>query len=83
MAVTLRLRRMGKKKQPFYRIVATDHRMPTDGRFLEIVGTYDPLKKPAKVELKPDRIRSWIDKGAVLSDTVRSILRRHGFFKKV
>ncbi len=82
MAVTLRLRRMGKKKHPFYRIVAADHRMPTDGRFLEIVGTYDPLPRPAKIELKKDRVKVWLDQGAQPSDTVRSILRKHGFFKK-
>ncbi len=83
MAVTLRLRRVGKKKHPFYRIVAADHQMPTDGRFLENVGTYDPLKHPAKVDLKADRVKVWLDKGATPSDTVRSILRRQGFFKKV
>lgn len=82
MAVTLRLRRMGKKKQPFYRIVAADQRMPTDGRFLEIVGTYDPLRNPAKVDLKTERVKEWLSKGAQPTDTVRSILRRHGFFKK-
>lgn len=80
--VILRLRRMGKKKQPFFRIVACEKGMPTDGRFLEIVGTYDPLRKPAKVDLKPDRVKVWLNKGAEPSDTVRSILRRHGFFKK-
>lgn len=82
MAVRLRLRRVGKKKKPFYRIVAADQRMPTDGRFLENVGTYDPLQNPAKVDLKLDRVKAWIDKGALPTDTVRSILRRQGFFKK-
>ncbi len=82
MVVRIRLRRVGKKKQPFYRIVAADHRMPTDGRFLENVGTYDPLKKPAIINLKSDRVKAWLDKGAVPSDTVRSILRRRGFFQK-
>ena len=74
---------MGKKKQPFYRIVAADQRMPTDGRFLEIVGTYNPLKNPAIVELKPERIKDWLSRGAQPTDTVRSILRKRGFFKKV
>lgn len=82
MAVTLRLRRVGKKKQPFYRIVATDQRMPTDGRFLEVVGTYDPLCEPTKVELKKERVRAWLLKGAQPTETVRSILRNHGFYKK-
>ena len=82
MAVTLRLRRMGKKKQPFYRIVAADQQMPTDGRFLEIVGTYNPLTNPAKVDLKAERVKVWLTKGAQPTDTVRSILRKHGFFKK-
>ncbi|MBI4178975.1 30S ribosomal protein S16 [bacterium] len=82
MAVTLRLRRVGKKKQPYYRIVAADSRMPTDGRFLENLGTYNTHTDPATVVLKDERVREWLSKGAEISDTVRSILRRRGFFKK-
>ena len=71
MAVKLRLRRMGRKKRPYYRIVATDSRMPRDGRFLETVGTYDPLETPHKIELKEDRIYYWLGNGAQPSQTVK------------
>lgn len=71
----IRLSRFGKKKKPYYRVVVTDKRRPRDGRFVEIVGTYDPLKKPAEIKLKADRIKYWIGCGAQPSDTVRSFLR--------
>ncbi|MDJ0830087.1 MAG: 30S ribosomal protein S16 [Desulfobacterales bacterium] len=80
MAVKIRLARHGAKKRPFYRIVAADGEMPRDGRFLEILGTYNPLLDPAEVTLKNERIRYWIDQGAQPSDTVKNLLKKEGFF---
>ena len=74
--LTIRLSRIGKKKKPFYRVVVTESSRPRDGRFVEIVGTYDPLKKPAEVKLKAERIKHWMGCGAQPSDTVRSFIRR-------
>ncbi|MCL6480541.1 MAG: 30S ribosomal protein S16 [Firmicutes bacterium] len=73
--LVIRLSRFGKKKKPFYRVVVTDKRRPRDGRFVEIVGTYDPLKKPAEVRLDAERVKYWLGCGAQPSDTVRSLLR--------
>ncbi|MFZ0881142.1 MAG: 30S ribosomal protein S16, partial [Candidatus Acidiferrales bacterium] len=70
-----RLARFGKKKRPFYRIVVTEKTRPRNGRFVEIVGTYDPLKSPAEVKLEVERIKYWLGCGAQPSDTVRSFLR--------
>ena len=69
MAVKIRLKRMGSKKSPFYRIVVADSRSPRDGRFIETVGTYNPLKDPAEVVLKEDLVLDWLSKGAQPSDT--------------
>lgn len=74
--VSIRLSRIGKKKKPFYRVVVIERTRPRDGRFLEIVGTYDPLKKPAELKLNAERIKHWMGKGAQPSTTVRSFLRR-------
>ncbi len=79
MAVKIRLARRGAKKKPFYRIVASDIESPRDGRFLEILGTYDPMIDPAAITLKEDRIRYWIKEGALPTTTVKSILKREGF----
>lgn len=76
--VKLRLRRMGKKGQPFYRIVAADSRSPRDGRFIEEIGTYNPVKKDAPVELNSEAALKWLKAGAQPTDTVRSILSREG-----
>ncbi len=73
--LTIRLARIGKKKRPFYRVIVTEKTRPRNGRFVEIVGTYDPLKTPALIDLKRDRVDYWIGKGAQPSDTVRSFLR--------
>ncbi|MEK6576599.1 MAG: 30S ribosomal protein S16 [Nitrospirota bacterium] len=78
MAVKIRLTRKGKKKKPFYRIVAADTRMPRDGRYIELLGTYNPLVQPAVVELEKDRILEWLKTGAQVSDTVGDILRKAG-----
>lgn len=73
--LAIRLARFGKKKLPCYRVVVIAKRNPRNGRFVEIVGTYDPLKKPAEVKLKADRIKYWLGCGAQPSDTVRSFLK--------
>ena len=83
MPVKIRLARHGAKKKPFYRIVVADSESPRDGKFLENVGTYDPLKDPAEVTLKSERIKHWIDEGAIPTDTVKSILKREQFFAEV
>lgn len=80
--VKLRLKRMGTKKKPFYRIIAADSRSPRDGRFIETLGTYDPRQHPSKVSLKEDRIRHWLDNGAQPSETVRSLLKKNGVSPK-
>ena len=74
--VSIRLARYGKKKKPFYRVVVIEKRNPRNGRFVEIVGTYDPLKNPAEVKLEAERIKFWLGQGAQPSDTVRSFIRR-------
>lgn len=74
--VSIRLARIGKKKKPFYRVVVIEKRNARNGRFVEIVGTYDPLKNPAEVKLEAERIKFWLGNGAQPSDTVRSFLRQ-------
>ena len=71
----IRLSRIGKKKHPTYRVIVTEKTRPRNGRFVEIVGTYEPLKKPAAITLNDERVKYWISKGAQPSDTVRSFLR--------
>ena len=80
MSVKIRLNRVGKHKRPFYRIVVADSQMPRDGRFIEIVGTYDPLRDSAGVTLKQDRIRAWLAQGAQPSETVHDLFRKAGVF---
>lgn len=82
MAVHLRLKRMGTKKRAFFRIVAADSRRARDGRFLEILGTYNPITKPAEVKVFEDKIVKWLDQGAIPSDTVGSLLTQIGFGEK-
>ncbi|MEY8662720.1 30S ribosomal protein S16 [Ligilactobacillus faecis] len=82
MSVKIRLKRMGSKKRPFYRIVVADSRSPRDGRFIETVGTYNPLTQPEQVTLKEEAIMGWLDNGAQPSDTVRNILSKQGVMKK-
>lgn len=78
MAVKLRLRRMGRKKKPFYRIVAADSRSPRDGRFIEEIGYYNPLTDPMTIEVKQDRALYWLGQGAIPSDTVKNLFTRKG-----
>jgi small subunit ribosomal protein S16 len=80
MSVKIRLARHGSKKRPYYRIVVADSESPRDGRFLENVGTYNPLVDPAEVSLRQERIKYWIDQGAIPTDTVKSLLKKEGLF---
>ncbi len=82
MAVKLRLKRMGAKQKPFYRIVAADSRSPRDGRFIEIVGTYDPTKKDNNITVDEEKITKWLNNGAQPTDTVKSILSTTGIWAK-
>ncbi len=79
MAVKIRLARHGAKKRPFYRIVVADSECSRDGRYLEIVGTYNPLPDPIEVSLKEERIKYWMDQGAIPSNTVKSFLTKECF----
>ena len=78
MAVKLRLTRIGSKKNPIYRVVAADSRSPRDGKFLEIVGRYNPQSDPSLIELKEERIKDWLSKGAQPSATVQKLLKAKG-----
>ena len=78
MSVKIRLARHGAKKRPFYRIVVADNESPRDGRYLENVGTYNPLKDPAEVILKAERIDYWLQQGAIPTNTVKSLLKVKG-----
>ena len=80
MSVKIRLARHGAKKRPFYRIVIADSESPRDGRFLEAIGTYNPLKEPAEVTLKTERVEYWIGQGALPTTTVKNILKKEGLF---
>ena len=77
MAVRIRLSRHGRKKKPFYRIVVASAEAARDGKFLEIVGTYDPLQNPAAITIKQDKLQAWLDKGALPTDTVKSLIVKH------
>ena len=78
MATRIRLARIGSKKNPIYRVVVADARSPRDGRFIEIVGRYNPQTDPSTIELNEDKIRDWIGKGAQPSDTVRRLMKTQG-----
>ena len=80
--VKLRLKRMGAKKVPFYRIVAADARARRDGRDIETIGTYDPTKQPAIVNIDEEKALEWLNKGAIPTDTVRTLLAKNGTMKK-
>ncbi|MBQ7541307.1 MAG: 30S ribosomal protein S16 [Clostridia bacterium] len=78
MAVKIRLRRMGAKKAPFYRVVVADSRYPRDGRFIEEIGTYNPLKEPAEVKIDAEKAQQWIKNGAQPTDTVKALFKKNG-----
>ena len=81
MAVKLRLKRMGSKQRPFYRIVAADSRSPRDGKFIETIGTYNPIMEPAEVKVDTELALKWLSTGAQPTDTVRSLLKQTGVMK--
>ena len=83
MAVKIRLRRMGTKQTPFYRLVVADGRTARDGRFLESLGTYDPLKNPVAVKIDADKALQWLQRGAQPTDTVRTLLRKAGVMQRL
>jgi small subunit ribosomal protein S16 len=83
MAVKIRLMRQGTHKAPFYRVVAADSRMPRDGRFLELLGTYDPLREPAAIELDEAKVLDWLKKGATPSDTAKQLIKKSGLLAKL
>ncbi len=78
MAVKIRLRRMGAKKAPFYRVVVADSRFPRNGRFIEEIGTYNPLTEPAEVKIDAEKAKKWIANGAQPTETVKSLLKKNG-----
>lgn len=78
MAVKIRLRRMGAKKAPFYRIVVADSRYPRDGRFIEELGYYDPTKEPSVLKIDDEKAKTWISNGAQPTDTVKALLKKNG-----
>jgi len=82
MAVKMRLTRMGKKKQPFYRVVVCDSRAPRQGRYIDLVGTYDPLQEPSEIKLDLDKVRSWLSKGVQPTVTVKRLLKITGFYSE-
>ena len=82
MAVKLRLKRMGAKKRPFYRVVAADSRSPRDGKFIEVLGTYNPLTEPAEINVDEEKALKWLTTGAKPSDTVRDLFRKSGIMTK-
>ena len=81
MAVKIRLRRMGAKKAPFYRIVVADSRYPRDGRFIESIGSYNPLIDPPEVKIDAEKAQQWIAKGAPTTDTVKALMKKNGIIK--
>jgi small subunit ribosomal protein S16 len=80
MPVKIRLARHGAKKRPFYRIVVADSESPRNGKYLEAVGTYNPLKDPAEISLKEERIRYWMNQGAIATNTIKSLFKKEGLF---
>ena len=82
MAVKIRLKRMGSKQKPFYRIVAADSRSPRDGKFIETVGTYNPITEPAEIKVNEEVALKWLSNGAIPTDTVRDLLSKQGVMKK-
>ena len=82
MSVKIRLRRIGAKKHPFYRLVVADTRSPRDGKFIEILGTYDPMTEPVKLNIDQEKVKAWLQKGARPSDTARAFLIGQGLLPK-
>ena len=81
MAVKMRLRRMGAKKAPFYRVIVADERSPRDGKFIEEIGYYNPLTEPAEIKIDAEKAEKWLNNGAQPTETVRSLLKKSGIVK--
>ena len=81
MAVKIRLRRMGAKRNPFYRVVVADSKSPRDGKFIEEIGTFDPMKNPAEVKIDAEKAAQWIQNGAQPTDTAKALLKQCGVIK--
>ena len=82
MAVKIRLKRMGAKKAPFYRVVVADSRSPRDGRFIDNIGTYNPLTTPAEIKIDKEAAKKWLNNGAIPTDTVRNLFSKAGILKE-
>lgn len=82
MAVKIRLKRMGAKKAPFYRVVVADSRSPRDGRFIDNIGTYNPLTTPAEINIDKEAAKKWLNNGAIPTDTVRNLFSKVGILKE-
>ena len=82
MAVRIRLARMGAKKKPFYRIVAVDSESPRDGKFLEILGFYDPMKDPKEIQIHEHKVNYWLQRWARVTDSAKALLKKHGLLKE-
>ena len=82
MAVKMRLKRMGAKKAPFYRVVVADSRSPRDGKFIALIGTYNPLTTPAEINIDKEAAKEWLKKGAIPTDTVKNLFSKAGIMKK-
>lgn len=82
MAVKIRLKRIGAKKNPYYRVVVADSRSPRDGKFIEEIGTYDPMKEPAEVKIDAEKVGTWLKNGAQPTETVRSLFVKSGIISK-
>ena len=81
MAIRIRLARRGRRNRPFYRVVVAESSAPRDGRFIEILGYYDPVKDPYEFKVDPEKVRRWLERGAQPTETVRALLRRSGILK--
>jgi small subunit ribosomal protein S16 len=81
MTVKLRLTRKGAKKRPYYRVVAADSESPRDGKFLDIIGSYDPMKDPAEIKLDKEKVNRWLGKGSIATESVSAILKKEGLLK--
>jgi len=81
MAVKIRLTRLGTKKKPYYRLVAANSESPRDGKFLEILGSYDPTKDPALINIDKDKVNRWLEKGAIVTESAKAILKKQGLLK--
>ena len=82
MAVKIRLTRLGDKKSPFYRVIVADSRAPRDGKFIDLLGTYDPLKNPAEIKIDNEKAEKWLKNGAVPTDTARNLLVKSGVIEE-